>query len=149
VPGALHLHESTSGYVGINSRLDAVQALVVTAHLADLSARVERRRQLAAAYDQAVPDAAQTVARGPGHPVHQYVLRSRQREALIAHLDAAGIDSAIYYPRSLASQPAIAPQPATPVADRWAVELLALPCHVGITDESADRICDALASFKS
>ena len=44
VPGALHPHETISGHVGINSRLDSVQALVVTAHLADLSGRVEWRR---------------------------------------------------------------------------------------------------------
>ena len=149
VAGALHLHERVSGHVGINSRLDPIQALVVSAHLADLSSRIERRQRLANAYDDALPDAAQKVVRESGHPVHQYVLRSGHRAALIGHLDQAGIDSAIYYPRSLASQPAVVRQPPTPIADRWAAELLALPCHVGISDESADRICDALASFRA
>jgi len=148
VAGEQHLHEKVGGHVGVNSRLDSVQAIIVQAHLADLEVRVAHRRRLAARFDTALGSGLTAVFREPDHAVHQYVLRTKHRSALMAHLSAAGIDSSVYYPRSLASQPAIAPQPPTPAADRWSAELLALPCHVGVAEPEVVRIERALQGFK-
>lgn len=146
---APHVHEDVNGVIGINSRLDAVQAAVLLAHLADLPARVARRRALASRYDAALPAGVRRLPREPGHPVHQYVVRVPSRDRVHAHLAAAGIETAVYYPRSLAAQPALArwARP-TPRADAFCAECLALPVHEGLTDGEVDRVVDALVLAK-
>jgi dTDP-4-amino-4,6-dideoxygalactose transaminase len=148
VAGEAHLHESAAGAPCGNSRLDAVQALILCAHLDDVKPRIGRRRALARSYDAVLPPTIRNVPRELGHPVHQYVVRCNQRSALQRHLDEHGIDTAIYYPRSLAAQPALAPQGPTPIADQWAAELLALPCHIGVEQVDALRIQSALSEFQ-
>lgn len=147
VTGVAHLHEQVGGHVGWNTRLDAIQAAVVLAHLPDLPARVAWRRHLQRTWDAALPSCCRPVPRAPGDPIHQYILRCARRDDLRAWLDHRGIDTAVYYPRSLAAQPALQPQPPTPRAEAWAAELLSLPCHSGIGQDAVDRVCDALESF--
>ncbi len=141
-----YVHERVNGHVGGNSRLDAVQAAVLLAHLGDLDARVARRRAIAAAYDAGLPDDVLPLPRGPGHPVHHYVVRTPRRDALQRALTAAEIETAIYYPRTVAAQPALADAPArpTPNADRYCREALALPVHEGLTDADVERVLDAI-----
>lgn len=143
---ANYLHERVNGHVGANSRLDALQAAVLLAHLDDLPARVARRREIAAAYDAGLPDGVRPLPRGPGHPVHHYVVRSDRRDALQRALTAAEIETAIYYPRTVADQPAMAGLPAvsTPNADRFCREALALPVHEGLADSDVERVLAAI-----
>ncbi len=143
---APHLHEDVDGLVGTNSRLDAIQAAVLLAHLADLPARVARRRAIAARYDSALPAAVRRLPRDAGHPVHHYVVRLAERDRVRARLADAGIETAVYYPRSLASQPALAAwaRP-TPHADSFCAECLALPVHEALSDTDVDRVIDALS----
>jgi dTDP-4-amino-4,6-dideoxygalactose transaminase len=147
-----NLHARVGTVVGRNSRLDAVQAAVLLAHLDDLPARVQARRAHAARYDAELPAPLRRVPRAPGHPVHHYLVRARDRDALAAHLRARGVETAVYYPRSLASQPAMIETPgavrgATPNADAWCAENLALPVHECLSDGDIDSVVSAVRAF--
>jgi dTDP-4-amino-4,6-dideoxygalactose transaminase len=148
VPGQPHLHRRISGHGGANSRLDAVQAAVLNVHMADLPRRVARRRAVAAAYDSALPAGISAVARHRGDPIHHYLLRSPARDRLAAHLAGQGIASAVYYPRPLSAQPALAPQQPCPKAQRWCDECLSLPCHGELQDHDLARVCSTLQEFR-
>jgi dTDP-4-amino-4,6-dideoxygalactose transaminase len=141
-----YVHERVNGHVGANSRLDALQAAVLLAHLDDLPARVARRRAIASIYDAELPESIRPLPRGAGHPVHHYVVRTPRRDALQQRLAASGIESAIYYPRTVGDQPAMVglPRAPTPNADRYCAEALALPVHEALSDDDVTRIVDAI-----
>ncbi len=139
--------ERVSGHVGGNSRLDAIQAAVLLAHLDDLPARVAARRHHAEVYDAAFASCSgvRLVRRSRGHPVHQYLVRAERRDALRAGLAARGVETGVYYPRSLAAQPALAEHArATPNADAWCAEALALPVHECLTPSDVGYVVDAV-----
>ena len=80
---------------------------------------------------------------------HQYVVRSSDRDALRLYLATAGIPVTIHYPRALHQQPAYAhcqvmPLPVTELAVR---EILSLPLHPYLSDESAEALCEVVNSF--
>lgn len=137
-----HLHERVGGAVGINSRLDAIQAAVLLEGVKDLAARVARRRAIAERYDAAFGDLA--VPRDPGSPVSAYVIRHPRRDALAGALAARGIDSAVYYPRPLGAQPALGRSAPAPNAERFCREALALPCHAAMDDEAVAAVIAAV-----
>ena len=142
-----HHHEPIDGMVGRNSRLDAVQAAVLLGHAPRLAARVARRRAIAARYDRELPPTFRPLARGPGHPVHHYVVRVPDRARIRAALEAAGVETAIYYPRPLHHQPALAGRARgeTPVADALCTSLLALPVHDALDDDAVAAVLAACA----
>jgi dTDP-4-amino-4,6-dideoxygalactose transaminase len=71
-----------------------------------------------------------------------------KRDAVRARLAAAGVESALFYPRSLAAQPALSgwPHDPTPVADAFCAEALALPVHECLSDEDLSRVLAAFGS---
>lgn len=145
----VHHHEAVDGvHVGRNARLDAVQAAVLLGRREGLGAEIERRRTIAARYDERLP-AGWPVRRDLGNPVPQYVVSLDAREAVAAALDVAGIDSVPLYPRALGAQPALRDRVRhrpTPVADACARRFLAIPCHGGLTDDDVDRVATAIVS---
>lgn len=146
-PHEPHLHHAIRGHVGTNSRLDSMQAAVAVTWLPHLPERVARRRWVARTYDRHLPPGTTAVDRTSDDPYHQYILRTPHREALRAHLHRAGVDTAVYYPRPLSSQPALAPQSPVPRADTWCRELLSLPCRASLADGEVERITTALSEF--
>ena len=141
-----------SDLVGVNSRLDEIQAAVLRVRLPLLEGGNARRREIAAAYDAAL--AGTGIApplRRPGvvHAFHQYVIRSPQREALMQRLRQAGIGTAIHYPVPVHLQGAyrgrIATGPAgcaeTEAASR---EVLSLPVHPELSEAQVETVCAAL-----
>lgn len=141
-----NVHHPVHGAVGRNSRLDAVQAAVLLGHEEAIAARVARRRAIAARYDASLPPGLRALPRDPGSPVHQYVVLASHRTELVARLTAAEVQWAIYYPRTLGDQPALAHAVVhpTPVADHLCAQMLALPAHAGMTDEQVDRVLEVL-----
>ena len=86
----------------------------------------------------------------PGHVYHLFPVRTMHRDALQAHLGAAGIETLIHYPIALTRQPAFAPyspEPA-PNAERAALELLSLPLYPRLRDADVARITDAVGEFQ-
>ena len=142
-----------SDEVGVNSRLDEVQAAILRVKLPHLDRQNARRQEIAALYDAALAGTALTPpARRPGgtHVFHQYVLRSPDRTALQARLREAGVATGIHYPVPVHAQPAyrgrVATGPATCQATEAAsAEVFSLPMYPELTDGEVSRICEAVA----
>jgi dTDP-4-amino-4,6-dideoxygalactose transaminase len=135
--------------VGTNSRLDAVQAAVLTAKLARLDAWNEARRSVAARYHAAF-------AEGPARPVgevpgaegvyHLAVVQVPDRARVQQRLAALGVQTLIHYPIPCHRQ---APyrrfaDGLLPVSERAADEVLSLPMFPHLTDGQVARVCDAV-----
>ncbi|MGQ0560349.1 MAG: DegT/DnrJ/EryC1/StrS family aminotransferase [Gemmatimonadota bacterium] len=142
--------------VGTNSRLDALQAAVLSAKLPHLELWAEARRANAAEYDAAFArhDAITTpVTLDANHHVfNQYTLRVRDRDGLKKQLDAAGIGNAIYYPVPLHLQECFAGlgyrRGDLPVAERLAQEVISLPVFPELSDaEQAQVIATVLEYY--
>ncbi|HEY0638697.1 MAG TPA: DegT/DnrJ/EryC1/StrS family aminotransferase [Pseudonocardiaceae bacterium] len=139
--------------LGFNSRLDTLQAVVLSAKLRRLEAWNADRRAAAARYDALLADLADEVARpvvADGNlPVwHLYVVRVPRRDEVLAALHEAGIGAGIHYPTPVHRTGAFAHLAATgsfPVADRTAGQLLSLPLFPEITEEQQRRVVRALA----
>jgi dTDP-4-amino-4,6-dideoxygalactose transaminase len=141
-----HVHHAERGHAGRASRLDAVQAAVLLAHAPQVAVRVARRRAHAARYDAGLPPAVRALPRSEGSAVLVYTVVAERRDALRAALDEAGIDSAVYYPRPLDQQPALAHDRAgpTPTATWLCDRVLSLPVHEGLEEHDIDRVLSVL-----
>jgi dTDP-4-amino-4,6-dideoxygalactose transaminase len=147
--------------IGLCSRLDALQAAALGVKLPRLDAWNARRREVAGWYDAWFREAG--VAGGDGAPLrlprpageahvfHQYVVRARERDALRAHLAAAGVQTQVYYPLPLHLQPALAHlghRPGEfPEAERASREVLALPVYPELTREAVATVVEAVSGF--
>ncbi|MFT8245928.1 DegT/DnrJ/EryC1/StrS family aminotransferase [Roseomonas sp. BN140053] len=141
-----------SDMTGINSRLDEMQAAVLRARLPRLDSNNARRREIAGAYDAALeggPLAPPTRREGAAHVFHQYVVRTRDRDALQGRLRAAGIGTGIHYPVPVHLQPAyrgrvpLGPAGCTET-EAAAREVLSLPMFPELTEAQVERVCAAL-----
>ncbi|HEX5109436.1 MAG TPA: DegT/DnrJ/EryC1/StrS family aminotransferase [Vicinamibacterales bacterium] len=134
---------------GVNSRLDELQAAILRARLRRLPDNTRRRRELARLYRHRLTTVTVPIERDAGHVYHLFPIRSPQRDALRAHLRAAGVETLIHYPVALSEQRAFAdcvPAPC-PVATAAASELLSLPLDPRLSDEDANRIAEAVNGF--
>lgn len=138
--------------VGVNSRLDEVQAAILRVKLTYLDAGNARRQAIAAAYDEALAGgryAAPVKRDGSGHVYHQYVLRVPERAALMARLRAEGVATAIHYPAPVHLQPAyrgrtpLGPAGCAETA-RAAGEVMSLPIFPELTDAQVEHVCTVL-----
>jgi len=129
--------------VGVNSRLDEMQAAVLRARLPRLGAWTARRRELAAAYRKGLDPVVRVVPEcDAGHVQHLFVVRSGTRESLMAHLAAAGVETLVHYPIPLPAQPAFAAwvAAACPAAVQAAAEVLSLPLHPRLLEADVARV---------
>ncbi|GAA2790680.1 DegT/DnrJ/EryC1/StrS family aminotransferase [Kitasatospora sp. CM 4170] len=153
-------HGSDRKYVherfGFNSRLDALQAVVLRAKLRRLPAWNAARRAAAERYHRLLAgfDGITLPRTAPGneHVWHLYAVRigpGRDRDAVLAALREAGIGAGVHYPVPVHLQPAFRHlghgEGAFPVAERAARELLTLPLFPQITDAQQERVAEALA----
>jgi dTDP-4-amino-4,6-dideoxygalactose transaminase len=145
--------------VGGNFRLDALQAVVVTAKLQHLDRWTAARQRNAARYDELLR-ASGLVARGlvgapavvaERHVFNQYVIRVQDRDALRESLSAAGVGTEIYYPVPLHLQECFRSLGhgvgAFPQSEQAARETLALPVYPELSDEQQRYVVDAIAAF--
>jgi dTDP-4-amino-4,6-dideoxygalactose transaminase len=141
--------------IGINSRLDSLQAALLNVKLRYLDEYIRARQTAAAKYNQLLAGCDQLtvpqVAPHSTHVYHQYTLRlanSVDRVQVQAELKAAGIPSMVYYPVSLHLQPAFAflghQRGDFPVAEHLADTVLSLPMHTELTDEMQETVAKAL-----
>ena len=119
---------------GINSRLDEIQAAILSAKLAHLDEHNDVRRQLAAAYTEATTGVVPPVVDGADrHVYHLYVVRHRRRDALRKWLEARGVGTAIHYPKAVHQQPAYGHLAAhLPATEKAVREIVSLPMYVGL-----------------
>jgi len=133
--------------VGMNARLDTLQAAVLLAKLPHFEAELARRRQLAARYSAALSQHVVVPAVLPEteHVFAQYTLRHRERGRLARALAEQGIPTQIHYERCLHQQPVFAAAAGGPLpeSERAAREVLSLPLHVGLSDAQQARVIEA------
>jgi dTDP-4-amino-4,6-dideoxygalactose transaminase len=136
------------GEPGINSRLDEMQAAILSARLAFLPAWTARRRALADVYRRELAGAAVTVPPefDAGHVYHLFPVLTGNREALRSRLGEAGIETLIHYPVPIPRQPALASEmpAACPVADRVCAEVLSLPLYPSMPEAHAIEVARAI-----
>ena len=141
-----------SDAIGVNSRLDELQAAILRVKLQHLDAQNVRRMAIAAAYDDALRGTALAPpARraGASHVFHLYVLRTQDRAAVQERLRANGIGSGVHYPSPVHLQPAYRSRvPLGPAGCRAteiaAEQVLSLPMYPELDDGQVARVCDAL-----
>jgi dTDP-4-amino-4,6-dideoxygalactose transaminase len=126
---------------GFNSRLDALQAAVLSAKLPHLDAANDRRGSLARIYDNELADSHLTtpiVGESRRHVYHLYVVQAPDRDGFRARLDAAGVATAVQYPTPVHRQPAyreLAVPGGFPVAERLTERVVSLPISADHSDE--------------
>ena len=140
--------------LGLNCRLDEMQAAIVRIHLRRLEDDTERRRSIAGCYTRALRGSGlltPTEAPGVRHVYHQYVLRTPHRGDLAAWLSEQGIATGIHYPVPCHLQPACASFSAgpgsLPVTERCVREILSIPVYPELEAEQVALIIDALRAF--
>ncbi len=153
---ALRNHGSETKYehprLGCNSRLDSLQAVVLSAKLRRLASWNEQRRQAARRYDALLADLPEVVrpATMPGnsHVWHLYAVRVPRRDEVLRRLQLDGIGAGIHYPVPLHLLGALAHlghrRGDFPVAEAAAGEILSLPLYPGITEGQQERVADRL-----
>jgi dTDP-4-amino-4,6-dideoxygalactose transaminase len=148
------LKKYTHDLIGMNSRLDGLQAVVLRAKLGRLATWNDQRRAVAARYDELL--AGLDVVRpetleGNEHVWHIYCIRipGGRRDAVVSHLNAAGIGAAIHYPVPVHLTGAFAGLGygigAFPIAEGAAPELLSLPIYPQITTDQQETVAQTLA----
>ena len=139
---------------GWNSRLDEIQAAVLTERLPGLLAGNRKRAALVLRYRELLAGLPlRFVTPGPGveGAAHLFVIRTARRDALRRHLAAAGIDALVHYPAALTEQAAFWSASEAgdecPEARAAAREVLSLPLHSGLSDEELRHVAGAVRSF--
>jgi dTDP-4-amino-4,6-dideoxygalactose transaminase len=141
--------------VGYNSRLDALQAVVLSAKLPHLEGWSEARREHARYYDDAFADLGgvrtPNIDKRNVSIYNQYTIRAEKRDKLHDHLKARGIGSAIYYPVPLHLQPCFDylgyKKGAFPESERAAEEVISLPVYPELARAQQDEVVDAVRDF--
>lgn len=138
---------------GWNSRLDELQAAILRVKLATLNSNNEARRKIADLYNECFAGTDVVIPFEPKnrtHFYHQYVVRVKDRDGMMARLAEQGIGTAVHYPVPIHLQPVYrhyAPKGGLPVTEKICSEILSLPMYPQLGEEDARRI--ALAVMES
>lgn len=136
--------------VGFNSRLDTLQAVVLSAKLARLTQWNEERVKAASLYDQMIDDRAKPPITLPGndHVFHLYVIEVDDRDTVMAKMQQAGIGVGVHYPVPIHLQGALGHLGHKvgdfPNTERAAQRMLSLPLFPGITESEQEQVVEAL-----
>ncbi|WP_298742979.1 DegT/DnrJ/EryC1/StrS aminotransferase family protein [uncultured Brevundimonas sp.] len=140
--------------IGLNSRLDTIQAAVLIEKLKVFGQEIEWRNRIAARYGEGLRPHVAAVPEVPEGQVStwaQYTVEHEDRDGLAAHLKAQGVPTAVYYPVPLHLQPAYEMYPrgpqGLPVTERLMQRVISLPMHADLDEATQDRIIAAVASF--
>ena len=139
---------------GVNSRLDEIQAALLSVKLSHMEELTQERIQAGRRYEEHIKNPLLNrpgIREGADHVYHQYVIRCKERERLQRYLSGQGIQTQIHYP--------VPPHLAKcyeylgykkgdlPVTERYANEVLSLPLYTGITKEEQDYVIEKLNQF--
>ena len=155
---SLRIHGATQGSyyheeVGLNSRLDALQAAALNAKMPHLENWLEQRRNNAALYEELLGDhpSIETPHSEPEneHTFHQYTIRvETERDRVREVLNERGVDSAVFYPLPLSLQPCFSDlgyeKGDLPVSEQAAREVISLPVFPGLTEEEIKYVADSV-----
>ena len=136
--------------VGLNARMDTIQAAVLLAKLSVFETELVAREALATLYDDRLGDKVERQARTPGTTSAwaQYTVVTDHRDALAAHLKDQGIPTAVYYPSPMHLQIAYREygdgEGSLPAAEHLSNRVLSFPMHPYMDDVTANGICDKI-----
>ncbi|MES1939140.1 DegT/DnrJ/EryC1/StrS aminotransferase [Salinisphaera sp. T5B8] len=132
--------------LGINGRLDTIQAAVLLAKMEVFDDEVERRARVGKRYAELLEGVAHApvIAEGCTSVYAQYTIEVDNRDQVRQALNDAGIPSAVYYPVPLNRQPPLYSDVAIPKSERAAERVLSLPMHPYLEDADQRRVVDAL-----
>ena len=141
--------------VGVNSRLDALQAAVLNVKLARLTRWTGARRERASLYDEMLADLDEVtrprILSGNFHTYHQYTIRARRRDQLREYLRDRGVETGLYYPQPLHLQPCFAElgyRPGDlPVAEAVCRDVVSLPVFPELESEHVTLVAEAIRRF--
>src|SRR5690606_69565 len=135
--------------VGVNSRLDTLQAAILLPKLEIFADEVEKRQQVAGWYAEhltAAGIAAPIIEEHNTSAWAQYTIQVENRNAVQAKLQEQGIPTAVHYPIPLNKQPAVADTSATlPVGDAIAEKVMSLPFHPYMTETDVVKVVEAVS----
>lgn len=142
-------------YIGVNSRLDELQAALLRVKLPLLDDDNACRRSIATRYLTTIKNPVIQLPKSPKDPLthvwHLFVIRCSQRQALIIYLAKKGIDTMIHYPVPPHQQPAYANSPIAryelPLTNQLATEVLSLPISPVLTDKQINTIISTINAF--
>ena len=140
-------------YLGVNSRMDELQAVVLRARLEGLDADNAVRRTIATRYGQELDASHVRLPAAPAHAGahvwHIYAVTTERRDRLAAHLRARGIETSVHYRQALHRHPAYAASGAhAPCAERLAERVLSLPIGPAMTSGQVDRVVAAVNAWR-
>ncbi len=141
--------------MGMNSRLDEIQAAILACRLQWLDGFTESRRKIATAYFKGLRNPLVRLMAEPieeeNHVYHLFVITCDKRDSLAVHLKAKGVESLIHYPVPVHQQvscPNILRDPkGLGNSERHAATCLSIPCHPQMSDAQVVQVIDALNSF--
>jgi UDP-2-acetamido-2-deoxy-ribo-hexuluronate aminotransferase len=152
--GGIKRHHHT--LVGMNGRFDTLQAAVLLAKLPHFADEVLARGRIGARYSELLQDVCETPQVRPGntHVYAQYTIRVADRDRLGEQLKAAGIPTAVYYPKCLHEQPVFADLGYKwgdfPESEKASREVISLPMHPFLSEADQERVVAAVrAAVKS
>ncbi len=144
-------------YIGVNSRLDTIQAAILNIKLKYLDQYIAARRTAAYCYDQLLSGInglhTPERARNSTHVFHQYtmVISNGRRDALKQHLETAGIPAMVYYPVPLSEQEAFSTigevVGSLKETERLCASVLSLPMHTELTSQHQITVSEQIKSF--
>lgn len=134
--------------IGVNSRLDTIQAAILLAKLDVFDDELRLRDDVAAAYSRALREAGAlalpSVRSENTSAWAQYTIRVNRRDEVQASLQQAGVPTAVHYPIPLSRQPAVAVEDAFPHSEEAARTVLSLPMHPYLSAEDIERVACAV-----
>ncbi|RJS94740.1 DegT/DnrJ/EryC1/StrS aminotransferase family protein [Salinisphaera sp. Q1T1-3] len=146
----LRNHGQTAPYhhpmLGINGRLDTIQAAVLLSKLDIFDDEIERREAVAARYDEALSPYVKTphIDARCTSVYAQYTVQVADRDRVRERLNEAGIPNAVYYPVPLNRQPALYSEVPIPESDAAATRVLSIPMHPYLAESDQDRVIETL-----
>ena len=140
-------------YKGVNSRLDEIQAAILSIKLKSLDADNERRREIAEKYNAGIDNSLITLPQTDnreGHVFHIYPIFCKEREKLQQHLLANGIETIIHYPIPPHKQEALKEFNSLelPITERIHDEELSLPCNPAMSNDEVTKVIEVINSFR-
>ncbi len=138
--------------VGMNSRMDTIQAAVLLQKLSIFADEIEARNRVADRYAAGLSDVVTTpkVIDGGVSVWAQYTIETSDREGMIAHLKEAGVPTAVYYPIPIHKQGVYSGYPAPgglPVTEAKSSTVMSLPMHPYLTADDQDQVISAIRSY--
>jgi len=139
--------------MGVNGRLDEIQAAILRVKLPYLDEWNERRRSIAQAYEAGLPSSVIKPQEMPGakHVYHLYVIRTAERDQLRAWMESKGIATGMHYPIPIHLQEACQRYYGNgtflPVTEKVTEEILSLPMYPELTAEEIEYVCDCVRDF--